>query len=73
MLEEKFAEFCRVERARKMLSQQQLADGAGVSLRSVATIEAGKKTRDSTLEAVADFLGYDIEIVRDVKFIKKEK
>ena len=66
MLEQKFAEFSRIQRVKHRLSQKELAEKAGVSLKSISTIENEKAVRDVTLEKVAAFFGYEIRIKRDI-------
>lgn len=70
MLEDKFAKFSKKQRIDHDITQEELAENANVSIKSVSTIENGKKVRDSTLVKVAKFFGYNINITRDIDFEK---
>lgn len=64
------AAFIKEKRENASISQLELAKKAGVSVRSVAAIEGSESVRKSTIEKVADALGYELVISYD--FIKKE-
>lgn len=51
------AEQVRRERKRRRLTQQELADAAGVSLRTIRRVEAGAPQSARNFEAIADVLG----------------
>lgn len=51
------AEQVRRERKRRRMNQQELADAAGVSLRTIRRVEAGSPQSARNFEAIADVLG----------------
>lgn len=67
MTREKFAKFVKKKRIDLDLSQEELAENSGISLKSLSTIETGKKVRVSTLRKLAEHLGFGIEVIEDIK------
>lgn len=68
MTYQELAQFIKQERKKQKLTQQQLADKAEVSRRTVQYIEAERQAYWDTLKKIVEVLGYDIEI-----FISKTK
>jgi transcriptional regulator with XRE-family HTH domain len=61
MNKEQLAQLVREKRTAKGITQQELADMAGISLRSVQRIENGEVLpRSYTLRVIAEKLGFDI-------------
>ncbi|MCB1664248.1 MAG: helix-turn-helix domain-containing protein [Pseudomonadales bacterium] len=48
-------------RKERLLSQEQLAEEAGISLRTVQRVEAGKRVGNSSLKALAAFFGTSVD------------
>ena len=69
-MEEYISEFVRVERARKKLSQEDLATISKTTTRTIQKMEAGEKVHHNTVVKVASALGF--ESVFSVMFIKIE-
>ncbi len=53
--------FVRVLRRRMRLSQEQLAESSGLSLRTVQRVEGGHRVSYSSLRALADVFGIDVD------------
>ncbi len=49
------------------LTQTELAERAGLALRTIQKIEGGEQVKKATLEAVADALGYEIGLFFSLK------
>jgi transcriptional regulator with XRE-family HTH domain len=53
--------FVRVHRQRMRLSQEQLAESSGLSLRTVQRVEAGHRVSYASLRALADVFDVDVD------------
>ena len=62
MTYKELAQFIKQERKKQKLTQQQLADKAEVSRRTILYIEGEKETNWRTLEKIVKALGYIIEV-----------
>lgn len=62
MQNEMITAFIRQERKNQNLLQEDLAELAGVSTRSISNIELGESVRKSTIEKVLKALGYQMVI-----------
>ncbi len=58
--------FIRQARKDQKLTQKAFAKMAGISARSMLSIELGEKTHTNTLKKVMDLLGYDIKITTQI-------
>ena len=63
MTYQELSQFIKQERKKQKLTQQQLADKAEVSRRTILYIEGEKETNWTTLEKIVKALGYNIEVV----------
>jgi len=63
--------FVKEERKNQNLTQQELAEKSGVSVRSVSSIELGESVRKSTIEKVLETLGFKMIIRYEFKKLKK--
>lgn len=57
----------RDERELRNLTQEQLADQSGVSLRSISNLENAKHVSDFIAKKVMDYLDYELVIRYEVK------
>lgn len=55
-------EFIKKERESQGLTQEQLAERANISLRTVSAIESQEKVRQSSIEKAAAALGYNLKL-----------
>ena len=63
MTYQELGQFIKQERKKQKMTQQQLADKAEVSRRTISYIEVEKETNWGTLEKIVKALGYEIEIL----------
>lgn len=69
---EEIAAFVRSERARLRWTQPELASKAGVSHRSITTLEKGNKITISTINKVLEALGFTMKTKTVLTFERKE-
>lgn len=65
--------FIRLKRKDLKLTQKQFAKKAGISTRSMLSIELGEKTHENTLKKVLDLLGYNVTITTQIIIEVNEK
>ena len=63
MTYQELAQFIKQERKKQKLTQQQLAERAEVSRRTIQYIEAERQAYWDTLKKVVEVLGFDVEIM----------
>ncbi len=63
MTYQELARFIKQERTKQQLTQQRLADLAGVSKRTIQYVEVEKPMNWQTLEKITKALEYNIEII----------
>ena len=74
MNKEQLAQLVREKRTAKGITQQELADMAGISLRSVQRMENGEVLpRSYTLRVIAEKLGFDIALTIKDSIIPEEE
>ena len=61
---EDFGKLCRQLRKQMKMSQDKVAEKAGVTSRRVSEIESGNSVSWLTLEAVLGVFGYELKVVK---------